>query len=83
MDVLREVPGIDPTNNAAERALRHAVILRKVSLGTQSERGNRWIERACSIRESCRLQHRPVIAYLIDVATAAQQRRPIPTLVPT
>ena len=78
-----EVPGIDPTNNAAERALRHAVILRKVSLGTQSERGNRWIERVCSVRESCRLQRRPVIDYLIDVATAAQQRRPIPTLVPT
>ncbi|MCA1680526.1 MAG: IS66 family transposase [Actinobacteria bacterium] len=78
-----EVPGIDPTNNAAERALRHAVILRKVSLGTQSERGNRWIERVCSVRESCRLQHRPVIDYLIDVATAAQQRRPIPTLIPT
>ena len=78
-----EVPGIDPTNNAAERALRHAVILRKVSLGTQSERGNRRIERVCSVRESCRLQHRPVIDYLIAVATAAQQRRPIPTLVPT
>ena len=78
-----EVPGIDPTNNAAERALRHAVILRKVSLGTQSERGNRWIERVCTVRETCRLQDRPVIAYLIEVATAAQQRRPIPTLVPT
>ncbi|MCA1678075.1 MAG: transposase [Actinobacteria bacterium] len=78
-----EVPEIDPTNNAAERALRHAVILRKVSLGTQSERGNRWIERVCSVRETCRLQRRPVIAYLIDVATTAQQRRPIPTLVPT
>ncbi len=78
-----EVPGIDPTNNAAERALRHAVILRKISLGTQSERGNRWIERVCSVRESCRLQHRPVIGYLIDVATASQQRGPIPTLVST
>jgi len=78
-----EVPGIDPTNNAAERALRHAVILRKVSLGTQSDRGSRWIERVCSVRESCRLQRRPIIDYLIDVATAAQHRRPIPTLVPT
>jgi len=78
-----EVPGIDPTNNAAERALRHAVILRKVSLGTQSERGNRWIERVCSVRETCRLQGRPVITYLVEVAAAAQHHRPIPTLVPT
>ena len=73
----------DKTNNAAERALRHAVILRKVSLGTQSERGNRWIERVCSIRETCRLQGRPVITYLVEVAAAAQHHRPIPTLVPT
>ena len=57
--------------------------MRKVQLGTQSERGNRWIERVCSVRESCRLQGRPVTDYLVDVATAAQQRRPIPTLVPT
>jgi len=56
---------------------------RKISRGTQSERGNRWIERVCSVRESCRLQRRPVIGYLIDVATASQQRGPIPTLVPT
>ncbi|MCA1701634.1 MAG: IS66 family transposase, partial [Actinobacteria bacterium] len=78
-----EVPGINPTNNAAERALRHAVILRKIQLGTQSEHGNRWIERVCSIRESCRLQGRPVINYLVDAATAAQHRRPILSLVPT
>lgn len=65
------------------RPLRHAVILRKISLGTQSQRSNRWIEGICSVRETCRLQHRPIISYLIDVATAAQQRRPIPTLVPT
>ena len=78
-----EVPGLDPTNNAAERALRHAVIVRKIQLGTQSEHGSRWIERICSIRESCRLQGRPVINYLIDAATAAQHHRPIPSLVPT
>ena len=78
-----EVPGIDPTNNAAERALRHGVILRKVSLGTQSDNGSRWIERVCSVRETCRLQRRPVISYLVDVATAAQQHRPAPSLVPT
>jgi len=61
-----EVPGIgiDPTNNAAERALRHAVIMRKTQLGTQSERGSRWIERICSVRETCRLQGRSPLVYL-------------------
>ncbi len=78
-----EVPDIDPTNNAAERALRHGVIMRKTQLGTQSQIGNRWIERICSARESCMLQRRSVLAYLIDAATAAHHRQPIPSLAPT
>jgi transposase len=69
-----EVPGIDPTNNAAERALRYGVILRNVSLGTQSD-ASRWIERICSVRETCRLQRRSVLAYLVDLTAAAQQHR--------
>lgn len=77
-----EVPGIDPTNNAAERALRHAVIMRKVQLGTQSGRGSRWVERICSVRESCRLQGRPALDYLIEVAIATHNRAPAPSLVP-
>jgi len=78
-----EVPatGIDPTNNAAERALRHAVIMRKTQLGTQSERGSRWIERICSVRETCRLQGRSPLAYLNDAAIAAHHRLPAPSLV--
>jgi transposase len=78
-----EVEGIDPTNNAAERALRHGVLLRKIQLGTQSQNGNRWIERICSTRETCRLQGRSILAYLTDATTAAQHRQPIPSLTPT
>jgi transposase len=78
-----EVPGISPTNNAAERALRHGVLLRKIQLGTQSEKGNRWIERICSTRETCRLQRRSVLGYLQAAATAAHHRQPIPSLTPT
>jgi len=77
-----EVEGISPTNNAAERALRHGVILRKIQLGTQSERGNRWIERICTARETCMLQRRSVLGYLIDAAIAAHHRQPIPSLAP-
>lgn len=77
-----EAPGIDPTNNAAERALRHAVIMRKVQLGTQSGRGSRWVERICSVRETCRLQSRSVLDYLIEAAVAAHNRAPVPSLVP-
>ncbi len=77
-----EVPAIDPTNNAAERALRHAVIMRKVQLGTRSEKGSRWVERICSVRETCRLQDRSVLAYLIEAAVAAHSRVPAPSRVP-
>ena len=49
-------PGVDPTNNAAERALRGPVIRRKLSLGTQSTRGHRLIERLSTVVATCR-QH--------------------------
>ncbi|MHB1887324.1 MAG: IS66 family transposase [Acidimicrobiales bacterium] len=69
-------------NNAAERALRHAVIMRRVQLGTQSEQGNRWVERILSVRETLRLQDRPVLDYLIHAATAARSGQPPPSILP-
>lgn len=69
-------------NNAAERALRHAVIMRRVQLGTQSEQGNRWVERILSVRETLRLQDRPVLDYLIQAATAARSGQPLPSILP-
>jgi transposase len=71
---------IDPTNNAAERALRHAVLMRKIQGGTQSDRGSRWIERIQSVRETCRLQGRPLLDWLTGAATAAHHGQPIPSL---
>lgn len=73
---------IDPTNNVAERAVRHAVLMRKIQGGTRSDRGSRWVERIQSMRETCRLQGRSVLAWLVDAATAAHAGQPIPTLVP-
>jgi transposase len=77
-----DVPGIDPTNNDAERAMRHPVILRKISGGTQSQRGNRWTERILSVTETCRRQRRSLRQYLLDAITANLHQQPIPTLVP-
>jgi transposase len=80
-DVASELH-IDPSNNAAERAVRHAVLMRKIQGGTQSHRGSRWIERIQSARETCRLQKRPILAWLTDAATAAHHRHPVPSLLP-
>jgi len=74
------VPGVEPTNNHAERGLRGAVIYRKLSLGSQSERGERTIERLLSASVTCRLQRRSLFAYLADVLTAKARGDPIPLL---
>ena len=48
--------GVEPTNNRGERALRFGVQWRKRSLGTASDKGNRWVERILSLKETCRLR---------------------------
>jgi transposase len=72
--------GVEPTNNPAERGLRGAVIYRKLSHGSQSEQGERSIERLLSASITCRLQRRSLFAYLTDVFTANIRGDPIPTL---
>jgi transposase len=63
--------GVEPTNNASERALRHAVIWRKLSFGTQSARGSRFVETMLTVVETCRQQHRNAFAF-VAAATAAR-----------
>lgn len=75
-------PGVDPTNNAAERALRGYVIRRKLSFGTQSTRGNRFIERLSTVVATCRQQGRAVLAYLREAIEAFLFGRSAPPLVP-
>ena len=74
------VEGVEPTNNPAERALRAAVIHRKVSLGTQSQNGERFAERALSAAATCRLQHRSLFTYLSDLIPAHNRGDPFPAL---
>lgn len=71
---------VEPTNNHAERALRGAVIYRKLSLGTQSDGGERRIERLLSAHTTCRLQRRSLHAYLTDVLGAHARSDPTPLL---
>lgn len=71
------VDGVEPTNNAAERAVRHAVCWRKTSFGTDSERGSRFVERMLTVVASCRQQGRGVLDFLVK-AVAGQK----PSLLP-
>ena len=72
--------GVEPTNNHAERALRSAVIYRKLSLGSQSEDGEQRISRLLSAHTTCRLQHRSLFAYLTDTIAAHARGDPAPLL---
>ena len=73
------VAGVPATNNTAERALRHGVLWRKTSYGTQTDHGNRAVERLLTIRETCRLQSRRLHTYLAAAITAHQHGAPVPT----
>jgi len=80
-----EQPGVEPTNNRAERRIRAGVRWRKNSLGTQSERGSRFVERLLTVSETLRMQGRGVVAWLTEVL-AAKQGVPgmaYPSLLPT
>jgi transposase len=74
------VPGVEPTNNAAEQAVRPAVLWRKGSFGSQSEAGAVFVARLLSVAATCRQQQRSLLDYLTAVCTAAQQGHPIPSL---
>ena len=75
-----EIQGIEPTNNAAERALRPAVIYRKLSFGTQSAAGSRFIERMLTVSETCRIQNRSPYQYLVRAMEAHFAKRSPPSL---
>jgi transposase len=74
------INGIQPTNNHAERGLRGAVIARKLSLASQSVAGEHRNERLLSAHTTCRLQHRSLHAYLIDLLSTHARGDPVPML---
>lgn len=77
-----QVEGVEPTNNAAERALRPGVLWRKGSFGSQSQRGSRFAEVMMSVAASCRQQKRNLLGFLMAACRATLSDSPIPSLVP-
>ncbi len=76
------LPGIDPTNNAAERALRHAVQWRKTSYGTDSAVGSHFVENVLTVVATCRQQDRPVLDFLTRCCQALYAGTQAPSLLP-
>lgn len=77
-----EHEGIEPTNNAGERSLRHGVIWRKLSFGTQSAQGSRFVETLLTVIETCRQQNRPVFEHLVAAVEARLAGNATPSLLP-
>jgi len=75
-----DVKGVEPTNNVSERALRPAVIWRKLSFGTQSARGSRFVETILTVVETCRRQSRNSFQFLTEAVTAHFEGKPAPSL---
>ncbi len=75
-------PGIEPTNNLAEQAIRFVVIDRRITQGTRGERGDRWCERIWTVMATCSQQGRSVFAYLEAAVTAWFAGEEAPSLLP-
>jgi transposase len=76
------VEGVEPTNNGPERALRHAVIWRRISGGTDSADGSRFVERMLTVAATCRQQKRNVLDYLSSCFEAHLRGQKVPSLLP-
>src|SRR5512135_3098843 len=76
-------PGIEPTNNLAEQAIRFVVIDRRITQGRRGERGKRWCERIWTVMATCSQQGRSVFAYLEAAVTAWFHGEEAPTLLPS
>jgi transposase len=75
-------PGVEPTNNLAEQAIRFVVIDRHITGGTRSEKGDRWSERIWTVMASCAQQGRSVFDYLLAAVQAHFQGKEAPSLLP-
>ena len=81
--IFARVDGVEPTNNAAERALRPAVLWRKGSFGSDSQAGSRFAERLLTVVATCRQQGRSLVDFLVAASEAALQAMAAPSLLPS
>lgn len=77
-----EHDGVEPTNNAAERALRPAVLWRKQSFGANSQQGSQFVARMMTAVTSLRAQQRSIFDFLSDAVKASRHGSPVPSLIP-
>ncbi len=77
-----DTPGVEPTNNFGERQVRHAVLWRKGSFGTDSPAGSRFVERMLTTVMTLRQQDRNVLEFITSACTARLNASAVPSLLP-
>jgi transposase len=78
-----DLPDVEPTNNAAERAIRRAVLWRKGSFGSHSPAGSRFAERMLTIAATLKQQDRNVVDYITAACVESVHGGSAPSLLPT
>jgi len=76
------IEGVQPTNNLAEQIVRHGVVVRKLSYGTHSEKGSRFIERILTVHATLRMQKRNMLDFVRQACEARLCGTTPPSLLP-
>jgi uncharacterized coiled-coil protein SlyX len=77
-----EQEGVEPTNNVSERAMRLFVLIRKITYGNRSAKGEIALARLITVAQTCKLQQRPLLGYLLTAVHCHRRRQPAPSLRP-
>ena len=77
-----EQEGVDPTNNVSERNLRLFVLIRKITYGNRSAKGEIALARLLTVTQTYKLQQRPPLSYLLNAVHCHRRRQPAPSLRP-
>lgn len=75
-----ELENVEPTNNDSERAIRQYVVWRKTSFGTQTSKGNEFVERILTVVATCKKQKRRAFKYLAEATAAHLTKKDAPSL---
>jgi transposase len=75
-------PGVEPTNNLAEQAIRFVVIDRNITMGTRGEAGREWSERIWTVMATCAQQGRSAYEFLKEVVVDWFNGKDAPSLLP-
>ena len=77
-----EREGVEPTNNVSERAMRLFVLIRKITYGNRSAKGEIALARLITVTQTCKLQQRPLLTYLLTAVHCHRRHQPGPSLRP-